>query len=57
MDSIAASIEQIQYPTVTACREEFKLPDNWAFLETILNNVAFECTSPDSEWNLPPAIH
>ena len=43
LDSIAAPIELIQFPTVTVCRKEFKPPDNWVLLENILNNVAFEC--------------
>ena len=41
MDSIAAPIEDIQFPTVTVCQDEFKEPDNWAAIEAILNNVAF----------------
>ena len=43
VDSIAAPISKIQFPTVTICQDEYKRPDNWAFLETILNYVAFEC--------------
>ena len=43
LDSIAAPISMIQFPTVTICQDEYRPPDNWAFLETILNNVAFEC--------------
>ena len=44
VDSIAAPIDQIQFPTVTICQDEYKRPDNWAFIETILDNVAFECS-------------
>ena len=43
MESIAAPIEDIQFPTVTVCQDEFKEPDNWAAIEAILNNVAFTC--------------
>ena len=43
LDSIAAPIEDIQFPTVTACQDESKLPDNLAPVEIILNSVAFEC--------------
>ena len=43
VDSIASPISKIQFPTVTICQDEYKRPDNWAFLETILNKVAFEC--------------
>ena len=43
LDSIAAPVTSIQFPTVTVCQEEFKKKDNWAILENILNFVAFEC--------------
>ena len=41
LDSIAAPISLIQFPTVTVCQEEYKPADNWAYLEKILDNVAF----------------
>ena len=44
LDSIAAPVTSIQFPTVTVCQEEFHPKDNWAILENILNFVAFECT-------------
>ena len=43
VDSIAAPIDSIQFPTVTICHDEKRQPDNWAFLETIFNNMHFEC--------------
>ena len=43
VDSIAAPIDLIQFPTITVCHEESRQPDNWAFLETILNNQPLEC--------------
>ena len=49
LDSIAEPISTIQFPTVTICQDEYKPPDNWAFLETVLNNVAIECN--DDEYN------
>ena len=49
LDSIAEPISMIQFPTVTICQDEYKPPDNWAFLETILNNVAFECSDEHDE--------
>ena len=49
LDSIAEPISMIQFPTVTICQDEYKPPDNWAFLETVLNNVAIECN--DDEYN------
>ena len=54
LDSIAAPINMIQFPTVTICQDEYKPPDNWAFLETILNNIAFECSTDNDDENLPP---
>ena len=43
MDSIAAPVKDIQFPTITVCRDENKPPDNWALIELIFNNLAFEC--------------
>ena len=43
MDSIAAPITNIQFPTVTLCNDEKKIPDSWAFLEKILSFVSFIC--------------
>ena len=51
MDSIAAPIEDIQFPTVTVCQDEFKEPDNWAAIEAILNNVAFTCKENPRSWD------
>ena len=51
LDSIAAPIRMIQFPTVTICQDEKKPPDNWAFLETVLNNVAFECSEKYEDCN------
>jgi hypothetical protein len=45
LDSIAAPINLIQFPTVTVCTEKNSPPDNWAFAETILNVIAFECST------------
>jgi hypothetical protein len=45
LDSIAAPINLIQFPTVTVCMEKNSPPDNWAFTETILNVIAFECST------------
>ena len=45
LDSIAAPIENLQFPTVTICRREYKAPDNWALIEIILDNV--DIKNPD----------
>ena len=46
LDSIAKPISYIQFPTVTICQDEYKPPDRWAYLESILNYVEFDC-DPD----------
>ena len=50
LDSIAASIKDVQFPSVTVCPERFTKPDNWALPQLILNSFAFECyeKSPNS---------
>ena len=47
LDSIAKPISYIQFPTVTICQDEYKPPDRWAYLESILNYVEFDC-DPDT---------
>ena len=49
LDTIAAPINEIQFPTVTICSNEYEIPENWAFTETLLNLVAFSCGSSDYE--------
>ena len=44
MDSIAAPIKDLQFPTLTACTSQNKSPDNWSTLEIILNFLAFTCS-------------
>ena len=41
LDTIAAPIADVQFPTITACSDG--QPNNWAFLENVLNNIAIEC--------------
>ena len=53
MDSIAAPVQDIQYPTITVCQDENKPPDNWALLELIFNNFALECEY-STYYGLPP---
>ena len=44
LDTIAAPIDDIQFPTVTVCNDFMKNPpDNWAYLENLLNFVGFDC--------------
>ena len=45
LDTITAPIDEVQFPTVTACADS--QPDNWAFLENVLNNVALDCHSQE----------
>ena len=41
--TITSPIDELQFPTVTVCSED--QPSNWAFLENVLNFLAFECDS------------
>ena len=43
LDTIAAPISQIQFPTVTVCQNDLKQPDRWSLIEKVLNFVSFEC--------------
>ena len=52
MDSIAAPVNDIQFPTITVCQDENKPPDNWALLEMLFNSLSFEC-SDSSYYGLP----
>ena len=47
MDSIAAPIHDIQFPTVTVCEDGNKNPDRLALLERIFNYVKFQCPMND----------
>ena len=49
LDSIAASIKDVQFPSVTVCPERFTKPDNWALPQLILNSFAFECYEKSSK--------
>ena len=41
LDSITAPIDDVQFPTITVCSAD--QPNTWAFLESVLNNIAVEC--------------
>ena len=41
LESIATPIQDVQFPTVTVCPHENTKPDNWSFLEKILNALNF----------------
>ena len=44
LDSIATPINSMQFPTITVCKDETKeQPDNWAYLEKLLNLLWFQC--------------
>ena len=45
LDTIVAPIEDIQFPTVTVCPDESQKPDNWAPIETILNQGSIDLLS------------
>ena len=37
LESIANPIQDVYFPTVTVCPHEKNVPDNWSFLEKLLN--------------------
>ena len=43
LDSIAAPITNIQFPTVTLCNDEYEIPNSWAFPEMVLNFAPLVC--------------
>jgi hypothetical protein len=47
LDSIAAPIHLVQFPTVTVCPAKNTQPDNWSYLEKVLNFLSFECQQKD----------
>ena len=47
LDSIGAPNEDVQFPTVTACKDESKPLSNWHLIETILNEIEFQCNDQD----------
>ena len=47
LESIARPIQEVQFPTVTVCPNEKSSPDNWAFLEKVLNGVAISKSNID----------
>ena len=50
LDSIAAPINSIQFPTVTVCTDN-EPSDNWAFLDKILDHLAFSCSKSENDCN------
>ena len=50
LDSISYPIDTIQFPTITVCKNEYKeQPDNWAYLEKLLNLLLFDCDGISSK--------
>ena len=47
LESITRPIQEVQFPTVTVCPNEQTPPDNWAFLEKVLNAVAISKSNVD----------
>ena len=44
LDTIAAPIDNVQFPTVTACNIYWDYPPNsWSIIENTLNLVNFDC--------------
>ena len=41
IESIATPVQEVQFPTVTVCQNQKNRPDNWSFLEKLLNILDF----------------
>ena len=53
LDSIAAPIENIQFPTVTVCNDKWnEVHDNWNFLESLLDFLDFQYSYPSTGYDL-----
>ena len=53
LDSIATPIEFVQFPTVTVCNDKGnEVHDNWAFIESLLNFLHFNCEDPNGQVQL-----
>lgn len=52
LESISTPIDAMQFPTITVCKDETKeKPDNWAYLEKLLNLLEFDCNRALDENN------
>ena len=53
LDSIAAPIENIQFPTITVCNDKWnEVHDNWNFLESLLDFLDFQYSYPSTGYDL-----
>ena len=41
IESIATPIQEVQFPTVTVCQNTKTHPDNWSYLEKLVNILDF----------------
>ena len=56
LDSIAAPIENIQFPTVTVCNDKWnEVHDNWNFLESLFDFLDFQCGYFSSDYDCSPS--
>ena len=49
VETIDAPVNEIQFPTITFCHEDYFQPDNWALTEIVFNNFELRC--PDEKYN------
>ena len=58
LDTIAAPIDNVQFPTVTACSDyKRNPPNNWAIIENTLNLVHFDCRKTDKDCESINSVH
>ena len=49
LDTIAAPIDDVQFPTITICNDYIQNPpENWGFLENVLNQWEFQCNDHEA---------
>ena len=55
LDSIAAPIDDLQFPTLTVCNDKTnERQDNWAFIESLMDHLDFKCSYPSTGYDCSP---
>ena len=55
LDSIAAPIDDLQFPTLTVCNDKTnERQDNWALIESLMDHLDFKCSYPSTGYDCSP---
>ena len=49
LDTISAHVSEIQFPTVTVCPYGGTLPNNWGYIQTLLDQMPYNCPRNGNE--------